>query len=62
MGMCRVPPRWHGVCTRNDCIRYTAVHACRHGVDPYVVHATFQRYPTSMARLGKRGRFRWVGW
>ena len=30
----------------------------RAGVEPYVVHATFQRFPTSLHGLGKRGRFR----
>lgn len=33
-------------------------HTFRYGVDPYVVHATFQRYPTDLHRQGKRARFR----
>ena len=35
--------------------------ACRAGVDPLVIHATFQRYPVSMHQSGKRARFRWAG-
>ena len=34
-------------------------HWCRHGVEPYVVHATFQRFPTPQQRPGKRSRFRY---
>lgn len=30
----------------------------RYGQEPYVVHATFQRFPTSLHRQGKRARFR----
>ncbi|EFN57248.1 expressed protein [Chlorella variabilis] len=30
----------------------------RHGAQPYVVHATFQRYGTSINRYAKRARFR----
>ncbi|KAL4434049.1 hypothetical protein ABPG75_000490 [Micractinium tetrahymenae] len=33
----------------------------KHGVEPYVVHATFQRYSTGLSRYGKRGRFRQFG-
>ncbi|KAI7836257.1 hypothetical protein COHA_009847 [Chlorella ohadii] len=32
-----------------------------HGVEPYVVHATFQRFPNRMQAVGKRGRFREFG-
>ena len=35
--------------------------ACRHGVQPYVVHATFQRFSTGVSRYGERGRFRQFG-
>jgi hypothetical protein len=31
------------------------------GVEPYVVHATFQRYNNAQHRQGKRGRFRCGG-
>ncbi|KAL4447981.1 hypothetical protein ABPG75_005200 [Micractinium tetrahymenae] len=31
------------------------------GQEPYVVHATFQRFPTSLHRQGKRARFREMG-
>jgi hypothetical protein len=31
---------------------------CRHGIDPFVVHATFQRYAVAMHQAGKRARFR----
>ncbi len=34
---------------------------CRAGVDPLVVHATFQRYPVAMHQSGKRARFREFG-
>jgi hypothetical protein len=30
----------------------------RHGIDPFVVHATFQRYAVAMHQAGKRARFR----
>ncbi|PRW57844.1 glycosyltransferase family 77 [Chlorella sorokiniana] len=33
----------------------------RHKQQPYVVHATFQRYPTDYSLYGKRGRFREFG-
>lgn len=37
--------RWHLLC-------------CRHGSEPYVVHATFQRFSTQVHFYGKRARFR----
>ncbi|KAL4446836.1 hypothetical protein ABPG77_008080 [Micractinium sp. CCAP 211/92] len=33
----------------------------KYRVEPYVVHATFQRYSTDLSRYGKRGRFRQFG-
>ena len=33
-------------------------HNCRHGLQPFVVHATFQRFAVDYSLQGKRARFR----
>lgn len=57
----------HTACQRLPCsttsppYRSTPHPHCRRKQLPYVVHATFQRYPTDFSLYGKRGRFRCAG-